>query len=69
MKTGPKPSVERVVYVDVGGKRWQARTLEPQRHGEPTRLLVKLGPGLRLMTARHSEGREPATWHRPARAS
>lgn len=61
--------VERVVYVDVVGKHWQARTLERPELGKSTRLLVKLGPGLRLMTARHSEGREPATWHRPARPS
>jgi len=61
--------VERVVYIDVGGKEWQARTLERPKQGEPTKLLVKLGPTLQLMTARHSEEREPATWHRLPAAS
>jgi hypothetical protein len=56
--------VERVVYIDALGKEWQARTLERPKPGEPTKLLVKLGPTLQVMTARHSDGREPATWHR-----
>jgi hypothetical protein len=60
---------ERVVYVDVGGREWSARTLERPRPGETTKLLVKLGKALTVMDVRHSEARVPATWHHEPKPS
>lgn len=61
--------VEAVIYVDVGGTERNARTLEREIRGQPTRLVVKFGAGLLVLSAHRSEGREAGTWHRPARPS
>lgn len=60
---------EPVIYVDVAGKRWNARTLERPRDGEPTRLLVMHGRSLCVMTVRRSDVHEGATWHYPPKPS
>ena len=61
--------VERVVFVGPELELWQARTLERQVPGQPTRLLVSARGRLTIELARHSEGREPGTWHRPVAPS
>lgn len=52
-------------YVAEDGTTWRGCTLErPNYGGNPTELLVKIGPRLEILKAHYSEQRLPGTWHK-----
>lgn len=61
----PKSVVAPCTYVAPDGTTWRARTLErPNFDGNPTELLVKVGPQLQILKVHYSEQRRPGSWHK-----
>jgi len=60
-------TVQRVVYVSATGRPQEGRLLSGEEYDGRYQVLISEG-GLACLTvvrARHSERREPGTWHRP----